>query len=161
MTMYGDLDVSVIDELPRAAARSKRSTTRMRRRLKLFGFMRRRSPRGRQVLRRLPAHQGVRGDGLQGPHGRLRSHLAGFSAAAVRHGDLPRQDEARRQGGVDAPVQVGRGPDPRGDIGDRGGRRCAQRHGHGHRIGRTLPGSRSSTSCAGAWAAAANSPTAS
>ena len=78
-------------------------------------------PPGSAGLRRLPAHQGVGGDGLQGPHGRLRGHLARLSAARIRHGDLSRQDEARRQGGVDAPVQGGRGADTGCHVGHRGG----------------------------------------
>jgi len=137
MTLYGDLDVSVIDELPGTAAHQDIPLHRRRAaqivRLHAAGDRQRAAG-----LRRLSAHQGVGGDGLQGPHRRLRSHLARLPAAAVRHGDLPRQDEARRQGGVDAPVQTGRSPHSRGHVGDRGGRRRAQRDGHGHRVGRAF-----------------------
>ena len=118
MTLYGDLDVSVIDELPPGRRPIKTFHYTDAARLKLFGFM-------RQEI-------------AKGPHRRLRSHLARLPAAAVRHGDLPRQDEARRQGGVDAPVQTGRSPHSRGHVGDRGGRRRAQRDGHGHRVGRAF-----------------------
>jgi len=161
MTLYGDLDVSVIDELPPGRRPIKTFHYTDAARLKLFGFMRQEIAKGRQVYVVYPLIKESEAMDYKDLTGRLRSHLARLPAAAVRHGDLPRQDEARRQGGVDAPVQTGRSPHSRGHVGDRGGRRRAQRDGHGDRVGRSVSGFRSSTSCAGAWAAAASSPTAS
>ena len=138
MTLYGDLDVSVIDELPPGRQPIRHGALHRRGPPAALRFHAARDQEGKTDLCRLSAYQGVRNDGLQRFAGRLRSHLARLPAAGIRHDDLPRQDETRRQGGIDAPVQERRGEYHGGHFGHRGRRRCTQRHRHGDRIGRTI-----------------------
>ena len=75
LTVYGDLDVSVIDEMPPG-----RQTTRTRfiendRRDSAYAFIRSEIREGRQAFRRMPAHRGVRGNTNQSRAGRIRAPL--------------------------------------------------------------------------------------
>ena len=127
MTLYGDLDVSVIDELPpgRRPVRTVHYTDAAR--LRVWGFLRQEIARGRQAYVVYPLIEG-----------RLRGHFVRLSAAGVRRRGGARPHEARGQGGGDAPLQVGRGADTGLDDGYRGGGRRPQCHGDGHRVGRTF-----------------------
>ena len=138
MTLYGDLDVSVIDELPpgRQPIRTVHYTDAAR--LRLFGFMRQEIKKGRQIYVVYPLIKESETMDYKRFAGRLRSHLARLPAAGIRHNDLPRQDETRRQGGVDASVQERRGEYHGRHFGHRGRRRCSQCYGHGDRVGRTI-----------------------
>ena len=108
MTLYGDLDVSVIDELPAGPTADQTFHYTDAARLKLFGFMRQEIAKGRQVYVVYPLIKESEAMDYKDLTDGYEAISRDFPLPAVRHGDLPRQDEARRQGGVDAPVRSGR-----------------------------------------------------
>ena len=135
MTVYGDLDVS----RPRrdaAGAHADRDTRwcagELDGRARCGRQVRERGRRRASGVRRVPAHRGVRE--ARGARRRRRhtSELQATScracASALLHGRMP----SGRQGGDDGRVPRRRDRRAGRDDRDRGGRRRAQRHGHGH-----------------------------
>ena len=138
MTLYGDLDVSVIDELPPGRRPIKTVHYTDAARLRLFGFMKQEIAKGRQVYVVYPLIKESEAMDYKDLTDGYEAISRDFPLPGLRHDDLPRQDEARRQGGVDAPVQVGRSRHHGRHVGHRGRRGRAQRHGDGHRVGRAV-----------------------
>jgi ATP-dependent DNA helicase RecG len=85
MTMYGDLDISVIDELP--AGRKPIQTLHFyeAQRLRMFGFMKQEIAKGRQIYVVYPLIQESEKLDLKNLHGRHGDDVARVSVAAVPH----------------------------------------------------------------------------
>ena len=137
MTLYGDLDVSVIDELPpgRQPIRTVHYTDAAR--LRLFGFMRQEIKKGRQIYVVYPLIKESETmdykDLQDGYEAISRDFPLPEYVTTICHGKMKPEE-----GGVDASVQERRGEYHGRHFGHRGRRRCSQCYGHGDRVGRTI-----------------------
>ncbi len=133
LTLYGDLDVSVLDELPpgRTPIETRMTTEK---RIRPPGLYRLSGDRRIEV-------------GTKSGDGRVRTAFTGCFSK-VESGAAPRADVQRRKRRRDAAIPAERSPDSGGDHGDRGRRGRAECHGDGHRArgtvraGPTAPASR-------------------
>ena len=92
MTLYGDLDVSVIDELPPGRKPVRTLHYRDAHRLRVFGFIREEIRKGRQVYIVYPLIKESEKMDYKDLE-RLRRDRTGISAARVRYGCGARSDE--------------------------------------------------------------------
>ena len=75
MTLYGDLDVSVIDELPPGRKPIQTVHQFDNRRASMYAFIRKQIQEGRQAIYCLSADSGKREDGYQEPGRRVYAYL--------------------------------------------------------------------------------------
>ena len=68
LTLYGDLDVSVLDELPPGRKPIVTVARTESRRPQIYDFLREQAAGGRQIYVVYPAHRGIRADRPQGRH---------------------------------------------------------------------------------------------
>ena len=108
LIIYGDLDVSVIDQLPPGRTPVDTYVVREDKRQRMYGFVRKQVGEGRQVYIVCPAVEEDRGGALPGeeppgagPEGGevLRRPAAGAGVPRPAGGPAPRKDEAPGEGG--------------------------------------------------------------
>jgi ATP-dependent DNA helicase RecG len=98
MTLYGDLDVSVIDELPPGRKPITTMHKTEHHRLRVQGFMREEIAKGRQVYVVYPMIEETEKVDLLNLMSGFTKPEPRFSAAGIPDQHRTRQDEARRQG---------------------------------------------------------------
>ena len=95
MTLFGDLDVSTIDELPPGRKPIATRVLPPDRREEAYAFVRERVDRGEQAYVVVPTIEGEQAAGVESVHERLRQgSLAGCRVEAV-HGRMPRRERER------------------------------------------------------------------
>ena len=137
LILYGDLDVSVIDELPPGRQPVQTYLVSERLRVRLNGFIRRQVEEGHQVYIVCPAVEQGETDDLKAAETwaeTLQAAVFPDLRVALLHGKMrpaDKEDVMRR-------FAAGRGGHPRGHDGNRGGRGRPQRDADGHRERRAL-----------------------
>ena len=148
MTLFGDLDVSILREGPPGRQTVHTYWATEDRRARWWEFFRQKLREGRQGLRRHAAGRGFR------PIRRRQSRRDLRVAGQRRVGGLPpgldpRPNDRRGEGRRDGPVPQRRNPGARGHVGRGSGRRRAQRHVDDDRERRIASAWPNCTSCAG------------
>ena len=133
MTVYGDLDVSVLDELPPGPHADRHPLgERPARRGGGVGRRAQRGRRGPPGLRRVPADRREREARGGQRRGDVRASSSGGELHGLRLGAAARAHAVGREGGGHGPLPRRRARRAGRHDGHRGRRRRAQRDGHGH-----------------------------
>ena len=137
MTLYGDLDVSVIDELPpgRKPIVTKHYTAD--RIEQVYSFMKKQIDEGRQAYVVYPVIEESETQAMKAAQ-KMYEHLSREVFPGYRGRPDARPARLRRKGVGDAALQGRRDQDPGFDHGDRGRRGRAERDRDGGRAGRAL-----------------------
>ena len=146
LTVYGDLDVSVIDEMPPGR---KPIVTKHVERLRIeqvYSFLRKQIEAGRQAYVVYPVIEESETQAMKAAE-KMHEHLSRVVFPDLTRGAAARQALARRKRSRDGEISARRNADPGGDHGDRGRRGRSQCDGDGDRAGGALrPGAAASAS---------------
>ena len=160
LTVYGDLDVSVIDEMPPGRSPIITRLYFETRRREAYQFLESELKKGRQVYVVYPLVEETEKSDLKAAT-EMAAHIQKDIFPHWKIGLLHGRMKADEKEAVMAAFKAGRDPYPGFDHGDRGRRGRAERHGHGDRASRALrPGAAPPAPRTGRHGAA-TSPTAS